>query len=37
MIVEITKGNRNKYDYDIEKKVIRFDRMLFSVVCYPID
>ena len=37
MMVEITKGSRNKYEYDTEKKVIRFDRMLFSAVHYPSD
>lgn len=37
MMVEITKGSRNKYEYDTERKVIRFDRMLFSAVHYPSD
>lgn len=37
MMVEITKGSRNKYEYDTEKNVIRFDRMLFSAVHYPSD
>lgn len=36
-MVEIPKGSRNKYEYDKELKVIRFDRMLFSAVHYPSD
>lgn len=36
-IVEIPKGSRNKYEYDYEKKLIRYDRMLFSSVHYPSD
>ncbi|MCA9403280.1 MAG: inorganic diphosphatase [Candidatus Omnitrophica bacterium] len=35
--VEIPKGSRNKYEYDAELKVIRYDRMLFSAVHYPSD
>ncbi len=37
VIVEIPKGSRNKYEYDKENKVIKFDRMLFSAVHYPSD
>ena len=37
VMVEIPKGSRNKYEYDHEKGVIRFDRMLFSAVHYPSD
>ena len=37
VMVEIPKGSRNKYEYDKEKKCIRFDRMLFSSVHYPSD
>ena len=37
MMGEITKGSRNKYEYDTVRKVIRFDRMLFSAVHYPSD
>lgn len=37
VIVEIPKGSRNKYEYDKEKKVIKFDRMLFSSMVYPSD
>lgn len=35
--IEIPKGSRNKYEYDKDKKQIRFDRMLFSAVHYPTD
>ncbi len=37
IIVEIPKGSRNKYEFDKEKKMIKFDRMLFSAVHYPSD
>lgn len=37
VLIEIPKGSRNKYEFDKEKKVIRFDRMLFSSVHYPSD
>ncbi|HXV27804.1 MAG TPA: inorganic diphosphatase [bacterium] len=37
VIVEIPKGSRNKYEFDKEKKVFKFDRMLFSAVHYPSD
>jgi inorganic pyrophosphatase len=37
VLVEIPKGSRNKYEYDKEKGMIRFDRMLFSAVHYPSD
>ncbi|HAI75038.1 MAG TPA: inorganic pyrophosphatase, partial [Microscillaceae bacterium] len=30
-------GSRNKYEYDEEKKMFRYDRMLFSSVFYPSD
>jgi len=36
-LVEIPKGSRNKYEYDKERKMVRFDRMLFSAVHYPSD
>lgn len=36
-IIEIPKGSRNKYEYDYEKKMVRYDRMLFSSVHYPSD
>ena len=37
VIVEIPKGSRNKYEYDTRRKVIKFDRMLFSAMHYPSD
>lgn len=37
VLIEIPKGSRNKYEYDKEKKMMRFDRMLFSAVHYPSD
>ena len=37
VIIEIPKGSRNKYEYDKEKNVLKFDRMLFSAVHYPSD
>ena len=37
VFIEIPKGSRNKYEYDHERNVIRFDRMLFSSVHYPTD
>ena len=37
VIIEIPKGCRNKYEYDKKRKVIKFDRMLFSAVHYPSD
>ncbi len=36
-MVEIPKGSRNKYEYDSKRKVIKFDRMLFSAMHYPSD
>ena len=36
-MIEIPKGSRNKYEYDHEKKVMKFDRMLFSSMHYPCD
>src|SRR3954449_4044545 len=35
--VEIPKGSRNKYEYDMEAKVIKLDRFLFSSMVYPTD
>ncbi len=37
VIVEIPKGSRNKYEYDLELDRIRLDRMLFSATGYPSD
>ena len=37
VMVEIPKGSRNKYEYDSKRRVIKFDRMLFSAMHYPSD
>ncbi len=37
VMIEIPKGSRNKYEYDKDLKVIKFDRMLFSAMHYPSD
>lgn len=37
VIVEIPKGSRNKYEYDHQKQMFKYDRMLFSSVHYPSD
>ena len=37
VIVEIPKGSRNKYEYDLELDRIRLDRMLFTSTGYPGD
>lgn len=37
VIVEIPKGSRNKYEYDPQSKMFKYDRMLFSSVHYPSD
>ncbi|MCR4336460.1 MAG: inorganic diphosphatase [Candidatus Omnitrophica bacterium] len=37
VIIEIPKGSRNKYEYDPERNIIKFDRMLFSAMHYPSD
>jgi inorganic pyrophosphatase len=34
-VVEISKGGRNKYEYDPELGFFRFDRVLYSAVHYP--
>ncbi|MCC5945491.1 MAG: inorganic diphosphatase [Bernardetiaceae bacterium] len=37
VIVEIPKGSRNKYEFDKEKNMVRYDRMIFSSMHYPSD
>lgn len=37
VFVEIPKGSRNKYEFDKERRLIKYDRMLFSSVHYPSD
>ena len=35
--VEIPKGSRNKYEYDVETGRLVLDRMLFTAMQYPAD
>jgi inorganic pyrophosphatase len=35
VIVEIPKGSQNKYEYDVEHKLVRLDRVLYSPLYYP--
>ena len=35
--VEIPKGSRNKYEYDVDSGCIKLDRFLYSSVVYPTD
>ncbi len=37
VLVEIPKGQRNKYEVDHETGRIRLDRTLFTATCYPAD
>jgi inorganic pyrophosphatase len=37
VIIETPKGDQSKYAYDKGKRLIKFDRMLFSAVHYPSD
>ena len=37
MLIEIPKGNRNKYEVDHSSGRIRLDRMLFTATRYPAD
>ena len=37
VLVEIPKGERNKYEVDHESGRIRLDRMLFTAMAYPSD
>ena len=37
VVIEIPKGSRNKYEFDQARKIIKFDRMLFSAMHYPSD
>lgn len=36
-VVEIPRGSRNKYEYDLSTNTIRLDRVLFSSIHYPTD
>ena len=37
VLIEIPKGNRNKYEYDHDRHLIRLDRRLFSSTTCPAD
>ena len=37
VVVEIPRGQRNKYEVDHESGKIRLDRTLFTAMCYPAD
>ncbi|MFH1175553.1 MAG: inorganic diphosphatase [bacterium] len=37
VVVEITKGSQNKYEYDEKEDVIKLDRVLHSPLFYPAD
>ncbi len=37
VLIEIPKGQRNKYEVDHESGRIRLDRTLFTAACYPAD
>ena len=36
-MIEIPKGCRNKYEYDKDQKIMKYDRMIHSSVRYPSD
>ncbi|MFQ5795719.1 MAG: inorganic diphosphatase [Candidatus Bipolaricaulia bacterium] len=36
-VIENPKGTENKYEYDVEKKALVLDRVLYSAVHYPGD
>ena len=37
VVVEIPRGSRNKYEYDMQAGVFRLDRVLSSAVFYNFD
>jgi inorganic pyrophosphatase len=37
VVIEIPKGSRNKYEYDVETGKIKLDRFLYTSVVYPTD
>ncbi len=37
VLIEISKGSRNKYEYDFKLRKVRYDRMIFSSMMYPAD
>ncbi|GAA4823696.1 inorganic diphosphatase [Algivirga pacifica] len=36
-LIEIPRGSRNKYEYDKDLKMMRFDRMVYTSMKYPAD
>jgi inorganic pyrophosphatase len=37
VMIEIPRGSRNKYEYDKENRVMKYDRMIYASVQYPSD
>lgn len=37
VIVEIPKGSNVKYEYDIENKIMKVDRILYTAMSYPFN
>ena len=37
VVVEIPRGSRNKYEFDEELGVMRFDRRLVGAIAFPAD
>jgi inorganic pyrophosphatase len=37
VIIEIPKGQRNKYEVDHESGRVKLDRYLYTAMCYPVD
>ncbi|MDP9436810.1 MAG: inorganic diphosphatase [Actinomycetota bacterium] len=37
VVVEVPRGSRNKYEWDAEQGVVRFDRRLIGAVAFPAD
>ena len=37
VVIEISKGSKNKYELDKETGLLRLDRVLYSAVHYPAD
>src|SRR5574342_1031800 len=37
VVIEISKGSKNKYELDKETGLLRLDRVLYSAVYYPAD
>ncbi len=37
VVVEVPRGSRNKYEYDAERGVMRFDRRLLGSISFPAD